>query len=194
MNLPGSACSSLSASAAESFPVTFYSDERISGWKENYVYKLPSGEIVAVYDDVTERKQIEEKLKESEERFYKAFYANPDAVSITRLGQGEFIEVNDSFTRVFGYTRDEVMGHGTLELGLWLDAKQREEVQKEFMEKARQIWEELGLPNLNPESPWYGYLLPLSQWSKENEEEAELALRGEHYVTGAKRAKMKVEM
>lgn len=46
----------------EHHPVTIYHDHRISGWRENYVYKLPTGEIVAVYDDITELKQAEEKL------------------------------------------------------------------------------------------------------------------------------------
>jgi PAS domain S-box-containing protein len=50
----------------EYFPVRRYKDQRISGWKENYVYKLPSGEVVAIYDDVTERKKSEEALKERE--------------------------------------------------------------------------------------------------------------------------------
>lgn len=56
----------------EKHPVTFYHDNRISGWRENYVYKLPTGEIVTVYDDVTEQKQAEEGLKLSEERVRKA--------------------------------------------------------------------------------------------------------------------------
>ncbi|MDF1577644.1 MAG: PAS domain S-box protein [Desulfobulbales bacterium] len=43
-------------------PVAIYRDERIEMWKENYIYKLPSGEIVNVYDDITERKRAEEKL------------------------------------------------------------------------------------------------------------------------------------
>ena len=45
------------------YPITLYQDRRITGWRENYVYKLPSGEVVAVYDDITERKQAEEKIK-----------------------------------------------------------------------------------------------------------------------------------
>lgn len=55
---------------------------------------------------------------------------------------------------------------------------------KEFMEKSRAIWEELGLPPLKPRMPWYGY--SLGAWTREDEEEAELAVRGDHYITGEK--------
>jgi len=44
-------------------PITFYKDQRIDGWRENYIYKLPSGEIVTVYDDITERKKVEEETR-----------------------------------------------------------------------------------------------------------------------------------
>jgi PAS domain S-box-containing protein len=52
----------------EHFPVSVYKDERIHGYRENYVYKLSSGEIVAVYQDFTERKLAEEALQESERK------------------------------------------------------------------------------------------------------------------------------
>jgi PAS domain S-box-containing protein len=48
----------------EAFPVSLYEDNRISGWRENYVYRLPSGEVVAIYEDVTEKKQAEELLRQ----------------------------------------------------------------------------------------------------------------------------------
>jgi len=49
----------------EHFPVTMYKDERISGWRDNFVYKLPSGEVVALYRDETARKAAEQDLKKA---------------------------------------------------------------------------------------------------------------------------------
>lgn len=58
---------------------------------------------------------------------------------------------------------------------------------KEFMERAKMIWAEEGLPPLSPKAPWFGQ--SLGQWTKENEEEADLAVKGEYYKTGEKQAK-----
>jgi PAS domain S-box-containing protein len=52
----------LNTGVPERFPMGLYQDQRISGWRDNYVYKLPSGEVVAVYDDVTARKHAEEQI------------------------------------------------------------------------------------------------------------------------------------
>jgi UbiD family decarboxylase len=54
---------------------------------------------------------------------------------------------------------------------------------REFMERAKVIWEELGLPKLKPESPWFGY--SLGEWSDEMEQSAIRATRGEYFETGA---------
>ena len=48
---------------SEHHPVSIYKDDRLSAWRENYVYKLPSGEVVAVYNDITDRKKAEESLR-----------------------------------------------------------------------------------------------------------------------------------
>ena len=55
---------------------------------------------------------------------------------------------------------------------------------KEFMDRSKSIWEELGLPSLKPRMPWYGY--NLGAWTKQDEQEAELAVKGEYFVTGDK--------
>jgi 4-hydroxy-3-polyprenylbenzoate decarboxylase len=62
---------------------------------------------------------------------------------------------------------------------------------KEFMENAKEIWEELGFPELTPRTPWFGY--SLGAWTAEDEQEAELAVRGEYFATGekAKRGRVK---
>jgi 4-hydroxy-3-polyprenylbenzoate decarboxylase len=53
---------------------------------------------------------------------------------------------------------------------------------REYMERAREIWDELGLPKLKPEAPWYGY--SLGEWSDEFEQAATRAVRGDYFETG----------
>lgn len=73
----------------------------------------------AVALDITERKRIEEALRDSEERFSKAFHANPVASTISSFPEGRFLDVNDSFLKLSGYHRDDVVGHTSSELLLW---------------------------------------------------------------------------
>lgn len=47
----------------EHFPLSFYKDNRISGWRDNYIFKLNTGEVVAVYEDATARKQAEDEIR-----------------------------------------------------------------------------------------------------------------------------------
>jgi len=54
----------------EHFPLSIYKDKRVAGWRDNFIYKLPSGEVVAVYSDETERKQSEAALHEAHEKLY----------------------------------------------------------------------------------------------------------------------------
>jgi len=74
--------------------------------------------------DTTERRAAEQALRLSEEKFSKAFQASPDAININRL-DGTYLEVNSAFTRMSGWTRDEVLGRTTLELGLWVNPEDR---------------------------------------------------------------------
>ncbi len=60
---------------------------------------------------------------------------------------------------------------------------------KEFMENAKAIWEELGLPQLKPEAPWFGY--SLGDWSPRFEEMAQRAVRGDYFITGEEMAKQR---
>ena len=68
--------------------------------------------IVGTAQDITERKK-------AEERFYRAFNANPEPMTIAALSEGRYVDVNGSFLRVTGHLREEVIGRTSLELKFW---------------------------------------------------------------------------
>lgn len=80
--------------------------------------------ITALQIEMTEREQAEAALRASEELFFKAFHANPAAISITRLQDGRIIDVNESFLHLFELQREETIGRTTIELGI-TDATRR---------------------------------------------------------------------
>ncbi|HJX03374.1 MAG TPA: PAS domain S-box protein, partial [Dehalococcoidia bacterium] len=82
-------------------PISIYKDERIAGWRDNYIYKLPTGEIAAVYDDVTERKTQEELLRESENK-YRNLYETMAQGVIYQDADGEVISMNPAARRILG--------------------------------------------------------------------------------------------
>jgi PAS domain S-box-containing protein len=69
--------------------------------------------------DITDRKSAEKKIRESEERFSKAFNSAPLTVTITSLETGVLLEVNDTFVEITGIARDKAIGRRTSDLGLW---------------------------------------------------------------------------
>ncbi|HEX5784553.1 MAG TPA: PAS domain S-box protein, partial [Burkholderiaceae bacterium] len=75
--------------------------------------------------DISERKHVEAALRESEALYRTAFSTSPDALTITRLPDGKYLEVNEGFTRMFGWSRDEVIGKTPAELGIWHDPADR---------------------------------------------------------------------
>jgi len=84
-------------------------DGKIISWRDVKVYYLPSGEIVAIYDDITERVQAEEALINSEERFRTLVSTAPDGIVLTD-NWGKILEVNIAFARIFGYERNDIIG------------------------------------------------------------------------------------
>jgi PAS domain S-box-containing protein len=76
-------------------------------------------------EDITERKMIERQLRESEEKFRKAFLINPDSITISRMEDGAFISVNNGFTQIFGYSEEEAIGKTVQQLDIWLDLEER---------------------------------------------------------------------
>ena len=89
-------------------PVSVYEDNRIIGWRDNYVYRLSGGEIVAVYDDVTREKQAEEALAEREAYLKSFFSAVPTGIGL--VVERVLVDVNRKFCRMLGYTKKELLG------------------------------------------------------------------------------------
>jgi len=95
----------------EEHPITEYADERIRGWRDNYVYKLPTGEIVTIFTDVTEEKKTEMALAESEERFQLAAEGTRDGLWDLNLETYEAY-MSERYSTMLGYTPDELPRSG----------------------------------------------------------------------------------
>ncbi len=75
-----------------------------------------------------ERIQAGQALRESEERFSKAFLSSPVPMTLSLLSTGRYLAVNDATCKLFGYTRAEMIGRTSLELGIWLSEEARAEM------------------------------------------------------------------
>ncbi len=75
--------------------------------------------------DITERMKTDRALKESEERFRLAFQTSPDSINIHNMETGEYVEVNDGFTRLTGYTREDVTGKTSFTTNIWENFEDR---------------------------------------------------------------------
>jgi two-component system sensor kinase FixL len=84
--------------------------------------------IVAFAAIMQERRNSEERLRSSEERFAKAFRAVPDAISISRKSDGTIIDVNDCWITTYGYSREEAVGRTVLDLDIYERKGDREKL------------------------------------------------------------------
>jgi PAS domain S-box-containing protein len=88
---------------------------------------LPDGRVIwdGIQLDVTERHLAEAASRQTQQRFSHIFDDSPIAISLSSFSDGRLVDVNSSFLRVSGYSRDEVIGHTALDLGLYEDPEQR---------------------------------------------------------------------
>lgn len=80
----------------------------------------------------TNREQAEQALQKSDERFSIIFQVSPVATSITKLKDGSFVEVNESAERLYGFSKTELIGHNSVELGIFSDEKERAKIVNEI--------------------------------------------------------------
>ncbi len=83
---------------------------------------------ISIFEDITDMQEANRKIKESEEKFYKAFAISPVAFAINDSETGKYIEANDSFAQLTGYSREEIIGKSSVEVGIMVDVKSRERI------------------------------------------------------------------
>ena len=82
-----------------------------------------------------ERKKAGEELSKSEEKFYKAFLSSPDMIIITSITDGKYIEVNESFADITGYSREELIGHTVDEFNLFVNPAEQQRMTRLLQER-----------------------------------------------------------
>jgi PAS domain S-box-containing protein len=82
--------------------------------------------MVGLCMDITETKQTTDSLKQSEEKFFKLFNASPEAITVASMNSGKYLEVNDAFLKKTGFTRDEIIGHTSMDINVWVDKTDRQ--------------------------------------------------------------------
>ena len=93
--------------------------------------------LLGITHDITDQKAAEKALRDSEQKFRTAFRANPEAMTITTLADGVYVDVNDAFLRVTGFTREDVVGRKSFDVGSWVEKEERERLVETLKAKGR---------------------------------------------------------
>ena len=84
--------------------------------------------VLSIYVDDTDRRAAEEAVRRSEAMLKHLVDTSPDVITLTDLSTGRYLLVNDSFARITGYEKSQVVGRTSIELGIWADPAVREEM------------------------------------------------------------------
>ncbi|HEX4456640.1 MAG TPA: PAS domain S-box protein, partial [Polyangia bacterium] len=97
-------------------------------WAETrgFVGEFDGPVVTVLVRDLTERRHAEEALHRSDRRFAGIFHATPAAISLTRISDGHFLDVNERWVEFTGFQRADVLGRSAADLGLWHDPAARE--------------------------------------------------------------------
>lgn len=103
-----------------------YADAHLSGDYEIVALQSAPRRVTVLFTDVTETQRIERERDLGRALFGRVFEMIPEPLALTRHASGAYLDVNRAWVEVYGYSREEAIGHHAGELGLWLDPAQRE--------------------------------------------------------------------
>ena len=83
---------------------------------------------MSLVQDITQQKQSENALLKSEEKFSLIYEKSPYATSLSNLSEGRIEDINEAFEKIFGFSKEEVIGKKSDELGIYKNTKQKENI------------------------------------------------------------------
>ncbi|MDR3541488.1 MAG: PAS domain S-box protein [Desulfosporosinus sp.] len=105
-------------------------------WLELSVYPTESG-VTCYFRDITSRKLAEKTLRQSEEKFCKAFHGGPIMMTLATVDDGRFIDVNEAWCSGTGYPREELIGRTSKDLNFFVEIVKRQELEKMLMKQGK---------------------------------------------------------
>lgn len=109
--------------------------EPLKCWYKVKVYSTEKGYFTTVFQDITDLKTRELTFKDRSDKFYNLFELSPDSLILTNTSTNKIVDVNESFSKLTGYSKEESINKTTEDLNIWLDNSQRENFLKEIKEK-----------------------------------------------------------
>ncbi len=105
--------------------------------------------MAGTHTDITLRKRDEEALRESQDQLSKIFRFSPVGIAIAERREGRFVDVNETFTRMFGHAKSDMLGRTGLELGLWRHPEDRRDLIEAISRGGSAIGREMELGHKN---------------------------------------------
>jgi PAS domain S-box-containing protein len=102
---------------------TYFGTPPYENWYDVRTYPDQNG-ISVFFQIITDRKRVERALQESEEKFAKVFHHAPALITLSNVDDGTYIDVNDKFCEISGFSREETIGKTSIDLG-WVSQEDR---------------------------------------------------------------------